>query len=357
MSGTQPSPFAPGKSTAVVASTRAKCAIWARVSTTEQHTENQDQVLRAWGAEQGLEVAAEFVTEDSAWHNGNGAKGKKFDKAREDLLAGAEAGRYTVILVWAVDRLSRRGIEDTLATMRRLYEYGCDIWSHEESWLATTEPRMRELLVSFMAWMAEQESARRSARTRAGLEAARAKGHTGGRTPALTPDQEEAAVNMLRARLETGKPTITTIADGFGVSRAAIYRAGRDAGLLETPDGTRTGGRPATPPETVETILRLLKSGENILAVAEATGVSPTQVRRVWKNSGEKNPPPGRGQPRRPGGFGHPVSLTEAQVRDAARLLRQGETPSAAARMLGVSRATLYRALDRLEQENKESGA
>jgi DNA invertase Pin-like site-specific DNA recombinase len=160
-----------------------KCAIWARVSTADQFTENQLDVLRAWAASRGLTVEAEFVTEDSAWQNGNG-KGREFDQARKELLNGARLGHYRVILVWAIDRLSRKGIEDTLATMRQLYEFDADIWSHEEPWLETSEPRMRELLVSFMAWMAQQESDRRSERVKLGLARRKAQGlPVGGRKP------------------------------------------------------------------------------------------------------------------------------------------------------------------------------
>jgi DNA invertase Pin-like site-specific DNA recombinase len=153
-------------------------AIWARVSTTEQHTENQLEVLRSWAQRRGLGVVTEYVTEDSAWAGakaGNG-KGGEFDRARAALLNGARLGEYEVVLVWAIDRLSRRGIEDTLATMRQLYEHGADVWSHQEPWLVTTEPHMRELLVSFMAWIAQQESARRSERIKAGLARRRADG-------------------------------------------------------------------------------------------------------------------------------------------------------------------------------------
>lgn len=160
-----------------------KCAIWARVSTDRQHTENQLAELRRWAESKGLNIAAEYETEDSAWTapKGNG-KGAEFDRKRADLLNGARLGHYSVILVWAIDRLSRKGIEDTLATMRRLYEQGAEIWSHQEGWLVTTEPRMRELLVSFMAWVAEQESARRSERIKAGLARRRAEGKpVGGR--------------------------------------------------------------------------------------------------------------------------------------------------------------------------------
>lgn len=153
-------------------------AIWARVSTTDQHTENQLEVLRSWAERRGLEVVTEFVTEDSAWAGAKAAngKGREFDQSRSALLNGARLGEYEVVLVWAIDRLSRRGIEDTLATMRGLYEHGCDVWSHQEPWLTTTEPHMRELLVSFMAWIAEQESARRSERIKAGLARRKAQG-------------------------------------------------------------------------------------------------------------------------------------------------------------------------------------
>ena len=44
-----------------------KCAIWARVSTTDQHTENQLYVLREWAERRGYEVVREFIVEDSAW--------------------------------------------------------------------------------------------------------------------------------------------------------------------------------------------------------------------------------------------------------------------------------------------------
>lgn len=166
--------------------TPLRAAIWARVSTADQHTGNQLDTLRAWAGQRGLEVAAEFVTEDSAWQGakpGNG-KGAEFDRARKELLNGARLGRYDVILIWAIDRLSRKGIEDTLATMRHLYEFDVDVWSHQEGWLQTTEPRMRELLISFMAWMAQQESARRSERIKAGLARRRAEGkQVGGRKP------------------------------------------------------------------------------------------------------------------------------------------------------------------------------
>jgi DNA invertase Pin-like site-specific DNA recombinase len=159
-----------------------KCALWARVSTNEQFTANQLSDLRAWAAARGLGVADEFVIEDSAWAAGDGGKGRAFDAARTRLLEGARHGRYTVVLTWAIDRLSRKGIEDTLATMRRLSESGCTVWSRQEGWTEDLKnPHMRELFLAIAAWMAKMESDRRSERIKAGLARRKAEGKPVGR--------------------------------------------------------------------------------------------------------------------------------------------------------------------------------
>lgn len=159
-----------------------KCAIWARVSTNEQFTANQLTELRAWAEARGLAVAAEYVIEDSAWAAGDVGKGRAFDTARAALLAGARAGQYRVVLTWAIDRLSRKGIEDTLATMRRLSESGCTVWSRQESWTEDLKnPHMRELFLAIAAWMAKMESDRRSERIKAGLARRKAEGKPVGR--------------------------------------------------------------------------------------------------------------------------------------------------------------------------------
>ena len=93
-----------------------RCAIWVRVSTDEQESGNQLAELRQWAARRGLEVAAEYVADGaSAW------KGEH----REQLaaaLAGARLGKYGVLLVWALDRLDREGVESTLGLLRRFHE-------------------------------------------------------------------------------------------------------------------------------------------------------------------------------------------------------------------------------------------
>jgi putative DNA-invertase from lambdoid prophage Rac len=160
-----------------------RCAIWARVSTAEQQTASQLDVLRKVAAARGWQVAAEFVTTDSAWGKsaGNG-KGGEFDKARAALAAGAHQGTYSVVLVWALDRLSRRGYGDLSGVMAGLASDGCEVWSCQEQWLTNLGP-LGELVLHMLAWMAQQESERRSERVKAGMARRKAAGLPVGRQP------------------------------------------------------------------------------------------------------------------------------------------------------------------------------
>jgi DNA invertase Pin-like site-specific DNA recombinase len=63
--------------------------------------------------------------------------------------------------------------------------------------------------------------------THEGLEAARARGRTGGQKPKLKPRQVELARQMYEEAGDDGKRryTVQQIADEFGVTRPTIYRA------------------------------------------------------------------------------------------------------------------------------------
>ena len=65
-----------------------------------------------------------------------------------------------------------------------------------------------------------------SERTRDGLDAARARGRTGGQKPKLTPRQAKIAQDMYDELGPDGRRahTVQQIADEFGVTRPTIYR-------------------------------------------------------------------------------------------------------------------------------------
>jgi putative DNA-invertase from lambdoid prophage Rac len=153
---------------------KIKAAIWARVSTGDQETANQVAELREWAANRGFDVVVEYVLEESAY------KGKHRDDLNQ-ALEDARLGRYDVLLCWALDRMERGGVEATLGLLRRFRERGVVVWSMKESWTETSDPRMAELLGAIYAWMAAEESRRRSERVKAGLERRRREGKPVGR--------------------------------------------------------------------------------------------------------------------------------------------------------------------------------
>jgi len=155
-----------------------KCAIWCRVSKTEQETANQYGELRHWAERKGFEITREYTFEVSA-SNGSVKHREMLNRAISD----ARLGHFEVMLVWALDRVSREGVEATLAILRRFAGHGAAVWSLKEPWTETADPRMAELLASLYAWMAAEESRRRSERTRAGLERRRGDGKPVGRQP------------------------------------------------------------------------------------------------------------------------------------------------------------------------------
>jgi putative DNA-invertase from lambdoid prophage Rac len=153
------------------------CAIWTRVSTDEQHPENQGIALRKWAKRMRLKVTAEYETSDSAW---KGAAAD-FDAARSAMLAGVRRGTHNVVLVRDLSRLSRRGPEDMFRYLRMLAEAGADVRSDQEPWLNTADPFAREILIGVMATLAKYQSDQRSKNTKAGMERARAAGKHVGR--------------------------------------------------------------------------------------------------------------------------------------------------------------------------------
>ena len=77
-------------------------AIYVRVSTKEQTTENQERELRQWAERLGFEVVAVYADTMS---------GARSDRAAlAAVLTAAHRREFDVLLVWALDRVSREGI-------------------------------------------------------------------------------------------------------------------------------------------------------------------------------------------------------------------------------------------------------
>jgi len=108
-----------------------------------------------------------------AWRHGHQTELKQ-------LLGDARKHKFNIVLVWALDRLSREGSAAILNLVNTFKMYGVKVISYQESW--TEAPgELGELLFAIAGWVARMESQRRSERTRAGLERAIKQGKKLGR--------------------------------------------------------------------------------------------------------------------------------------------------------------------------------
>lgn len=156
-----------------------KAGFWFRVSSGEQTTDNQVPDVEQFATHHGYAEAKRYEVSDSAWKNGGGAE---YRATLKRALDDAHAGEFSVLVVWALDRIVREGAEDALRIFRQFRQRGCTVVSVRESWL-NSAPEVQDVLLAFAGWLAERESARRSERTKAGLARRKAEGLPVGRQP------------------------------------------------------------------------------------------------------------------------------------------------------------------------------
>jgi len=77
-------------------------AIYARVSTNGQTTDNQVRELRKVAKRHGWKISAEYID-----HGISGAKGSDRRPALDKLLKTANRREFDILMAWSVDRLGR----------------------------------------------------------------------------------------------------------------------------------------------------------------------------------------------------------------------------------------------------------
>jgi len=114
------------------------------VSTDEQSTDNQVATLEAWAKGRGFEVVDIYRENDTAWKAGH-----QRELAR--LVKDAQLDQFKLVLVWALDRLSREGALAILSLVHKLGSLGVKVLSYQETW--TEAPgELQELLLALTGW-------------------------------------------------------------------------------------------------------------------------------------------------------------------------------------------------------------
>jgi DNA invertase Pin-like site-specific DNA recombinase len=179
---------------------------YARVSTNDQNAEAQLDALAKAGC---LKVFTDKAS---------GAIDERPELKR--MLDQLRPGDTVVCL--RLDRLGRN-LRHLIQTVESLGEQGVGFKSLTEG-IDSTTPAGR-LLFHLLGSIAQFERDLIAERTRAGLEAARARGRKGGRPTVMSP----AKLSLAREMYDSRKHTVAEIAATLGVSRATIYRSLRAA--------------------------------------------------------------------------------------------------------------------------------
>ena len=189
-----------------------RVAIYARVSTKDrQEVENQLRQLREFASSQGWTVYREFIDHET---------GSTDDRAEfQAMFRDASQRKFDVLLFWALDRLSREGVLETLQHLNRLTSYGVGYRSFTEQYFDSCGI-FKDAVIAIIATVAKQERVRISERVRAGLEVARVKGKKLGR-PRVTVDA--ARIACLRASGASWQTITRQLGISAGTAKRAFY--------------------------------------------------------------------------------------------------------------------------------------
>jgi DNA invertase Pin-like site-specific DNA recombinase len=163
-----------------------RVALYARVSTDRQSTENQLRELREAAERLGWEVAAEFIDRGIS-----GAKGRKDRPQLDALLRGVARKDFDVVASWSVDRLGR-SLVDLVALLQELHSTGVDLYLHQQG-INTTTPAGKALF-QMMGVFSEFEREMIRERVAAGIARAKANGTKSGNPigrPAVSAEVEQ----------------------------------------------------------------------------------------------------------------------------------------------------------------------
>ncbi len=178
---------------------------YARVSTGDQDLDLQIDALKKAGC-----VSKQIFTDKAS-----GAKTERpgLDACLSELKTG------DTLLVWRLDRLGR-SMSHLVTLIEQLIKDGIGFKSIQDGAIDTTTAS-GELMFNIFSALAQFERRLIQERTKAGLDAARARGRKGGRPP-LSPDNPK--VRMAKELHKNKTLSVNEICNTLSISRAMFYR-------------------------------------------------------------------------------------------------------------------------------------
>src|SRR3954462_14224477 len=103
-----------------------RAAIYLRVSTDEQTTDNQERALREAAARAGHEIVAVYRDEGIS-----GSKGRDKRPGFDAMHKDASRRKFDIVMAWSVDRLGR-SLQDLIAFMQELRSLKIELFLHQQ---------------------------------------------------------------------------------------------------------------------------------------------------------------------------------------------------------------------------------
>jgi DNA invertase Pin-like site-specific DNA recombinase len=156
-----------------------KAALLLRVSSEDQEEENQLEQCRTFAKSRNWDIVEIYRENISAWRSTD-----RPEKNR--LMKDARQGKFNHIVVWALDRWTRKGAEALIKELNRLDQWNVQLHSVQEDFLDNFNMSgelgeiIREFLSKIVAWQAQLESKRKSERVKAAYRRKKDKGELNG---------------------------------------------------------------------------------------------------------------------------------------------------------------------------------
>jgi DNA invertase Pin-like site-specific DNA recombinase len=207
---------------------KKRAAIYARVSTGDQHVETQLLDLREMAKQRGYEIAGEYSDIIS------GSKSKR--PGLDQLLADARRHHFDIVLVAAFDRVAR-SVRHFLEVLDELGHLNIEFISLREN--IDTGGALGRAMVVIVGAIAELEKSLIVERVRAGMRRAKMEGRRIGRAP-LAIDRQQVVADRRSGM------SLTAVAKKYHVSRATVCRLTNEARGLKSHPGNLEKAVPLT---------------------------------------------------------------------------------------------------------------